>query len=45
MTIVPGISFLLSMIPIFFYDYDKQKRKNILNELNEKRNGVKNESN
>lgn len=37
MTIVPGISFFLSMIPMFFYDYDKEKKKNILSELDIRR--------
>ncbi|MGN1122920.1 MAG: MFS transporter [Eubacterium sp.] len=37
-TIIPGISFLLSLIPVFFYNFSGKNRVRILNELNQKRN-------
>ncbi len=41
MTIIPGISFLLSIIPMLFYDFNKNKKVEILKTLNEKR-GIEN---
>lgn len=35
-TIIPGISFLLSLIPVYFYNFHGEKREQILSELNSK---------
>lgn len=36
--LIPGILFILSVIPLFFYDLTKEKCRNIANELKEKEN-------
>lgn len=41
-TLVPAIGFLLSMIPMAFYEYTGEKKKRILAELAERRNSKQN---
>lgn len=41
-TIIPGIGFLLSLIPICFYDFSGVKKGKILSELAVKRKAIKN---
>lgn len=41
-TVVPGIGFLLSLIPICFYDFSGVKKEKILSELAVKRKAIKN---
>ena len=36
-TLVPGVSLLLTAIPLFFYDFIGEKKKKVMNELGEKR--------
>lgn len=41
-TVIPGIGFLLSLIPICFYDFSGVKKGKILSELAVKRKAIKN---
>ena len=41
-TVIPGIGFLLSLIPICFYDFSGVKKEKILSELAVKRKAIKN---
>lgn len=41
-TVIPGIGFLLSLIPICFYDFSGVKKEKILSELVVKRKAIKN---
>ena len=40
-TVIPGIGFLLSLIPICFYDFSGVKKEKILSELVVKRKAIK----